>query len=105
MFGTKKLAGNLVNRAGRSAYDASISASKAKGIGVGSADRIAQDAMNSAMVARSKTAQSSARKIIYGGGAVVSASVSSAMRPGPSKQQTGYRRPMTSSPPGSGRFA
>lgn len=45
------------------------------------------------------------RKMIMGGAAASTVPISTAMRPGPNEQQTGYRRPMTSAPSGSGRFA
>ena len=45
------------------------------------------------------------RRMIAGAAALGSVSASTAMRPNFNQQQTGYRRPMTSAPPGTGRFA
>lgn len=54
---------------------------------------------NATIAARQR--QVGRRYVAFGAGS----SASFAMRPNPNQQQTGYRRPMTSAPPGSGRFA
>ena len=91
-------------KAGEAAYNASIALSKAKRVGVGSADRIAQGSMNSAM---ESIYRSRGRKPALMGLGIGLAAGASAMRPGPMSQQTGYSgpRPMTSAPPSSGRYA
>lgn len=94
MFGTKKIASGLVNRAGKIAYEGSIAASKAAHIGVGSATRKAEVAMEAAMRARSATAKSTARKIVYGGGAVAAAGTYTAAKPNANQSRTSYRGPM-----------
>lgn len=101
---TKRVAGALVNRAGKTAYNASIAASKAANISVGAATPKAMSAMNAAMHARQGTAMSTARKVVYGGGAALSASVATAARPNANQSRTSYRGPMQTGR-GAGRYA
>lgn len=104
MFGTKKIAGALVNRAGKVAYNASIAASKENNVAVGTATRMAVTAMEAAMKTRSATAQSTARKIVYGSGAAAATMASTAARPNANQSRTSYRGPGQTGI-GSGRYA
>jgi hypothetical protein len=103
-FGTKRLAGAFVNRAGKNAYNASIAASKAANINPAIATPKAMNAMDAAMRARQATAMSTARKVVYGGGAALSASVATAAKPNANQSRTSYRGPMQTGR-GSGRYA
>lgn len=100
----KPISGFLERRAGKAAYNASIAASKAAKVGVSTATPKAITAMEKAMAARAVTAKSTARKIVYGGGAIGALGIHSMARPNANESRTSYRGPMQTGR-GSGRYA
>lgn len=101
MFGTKKIASALTERAGRIAYESSVAALKAAGTPMATGFPKAEKAMEEAMRIRALTAQSSARKMVYGGMGVAAAGNYAGMRHHSGRNST----PSTRTARGVGRYA
>lgn len=108
MFGVKKLAGYFDARTYKNVQQRTLQAANAMPVGRrGSASaRLANSKRmgTAAMEAGRAGSLSKSRKIIYGGGAALSASVATAARPNANQSRTSYRGPMQTGR-GSGRFA
>lgn len=97
-FGTKYLAGKLNARTYKAAYGAAMKTAQAGKAGMrGSAQarlKGVRDAAQSAVAMNQRQNLSTARKVVYGGGAIAATSVATASRPNANQSRTSYRGPM-----------